>query len=81
MPTASDSSCSFCCDQEAVTPHNCSIYINQTRGNFEAPPYPYTSCTWVIEVPTDHEVLVKLRQVSDFAGERFAIIIVFVIHL
>jgi len=73
LPTTGDNSCNFCCDQPTVSPHNCNIYINETRGQFEAPPYPYTTCTWIIEVPADHEVLVRLTQVSEFTGERFVI--------
>ena len=78
LPSKSDNSCNFCCDQPTVSPHNCNIYINKIQGRFEAPPYPYTTCSWVIEVPTDHEVLVRLRQESDFIGERFAI--VYILH-
>ena len=73
LPTTRDNSCNFCCDQPTVSPHNCNIYINETQGQFEAPPYPYTTCTWMIEVPSHHEVLVKLAQVSEFTGERFVI--------
>jgi len=73
LSATSDNSCNFCCDHPTVSPHNCNIYINKTQGQFEAPPYPYTTCNWLIEVPSDHEVLVRLTQVSEFTGERFAI--------